>query len=113
MRCLTLIFLFFLPLSILGQELYEIPYKSVTKEILKDEQFFHYEDDNRVYLCFKPNLVKSILVRTIVHGRILVSKRYSITEFSNIFEYRKIGIPLILHIVVNEYTYVIKVNPKK
>lgn len=113
MRYLILIFLFSLPLITLSQGFYEIPYKSVTKEILKDEQFFHYEDDNRVYLYFKPSLVKSILVRTIVHSRILVSKRYSITEFNNIFEYRKIGIPLILHIVVNGYTYVIKVNPKK
>lgn len=93
-------------------EVYKLPYESVTKEVLSKEQFFYYEDDYRVYLYFKPTLVRQFYINTLVHGRRVFVKGYRVTEFNNIFEYKKIGIGLVLHIVVNGRTYVVKVDPK-
>lgn len=91
-------------------DIYNLPHKSVTKELLKNEQFNYYEDEYRVYLYFKPTLVDHFYINTLVHGRRIFTKGYRVSQFNNFFEYKKIGIKLILHVVVNGYTYVINVE---
>jgi hypothetical protein len=88
------------------------PYDCVTKEIIREEQFFSYDDDYRVYLSFKPSLVKNATILFYVNGYLKQAKEARINEYSNMFEIKKQEFEMLVIVIIKEYRYSIKVDSK-
>jgi hypothetical protein len=90
----------------------EIPYKSVTKEILKEEQIFYYEDEYRIYFYFKPTLVSVAIVTLYIKGIPIRRQMVRISKYNNRFEIKKQNIEGTIVIFIKDANYIIQIKKK-
>jgi hypothetical protein len=88
----------------------ELLYKSVTKELIKQEQFNYYEDEYRVYIWFKPSLVKHATVIIYVNGIPVKQQSIRVTQYNNRFEIKKQKLLGMLVVYVGNDTYIVNVK---
>jgi hypothetical protein len=86
------------------------PYESLTRELIKEEQFYYYEDDYRVYVWFKPSLVEEVFVIIYVNGIAINQQRIKITENNNNFEIIKKNIECTMLIFIEDFNYILFIN---
>lgn len=90
--------------------MYDIPYKSLTKELLIIEQFYYYSDDYRYYIYFKPTLVKEAYIEIVVKGYITSRYKVRVNQFNNIFELKRFGLTYMVFITVNDHLYILNIE---
>jgi hypothetical protein len=90
----------------------KIPYESVTKEIIKKEQLFYYEDEYRVYFYFKPSLVDRAMVTLYIKDIPIRQQIIRISDYNSRFEIKKQNIEGTVIIFIRDANYIIPIKKK-
>jgi hypothetical protein len=106
---LILLFLCFNSFSQETNSIYELPYKSVAKKLLIDEQISSYNDDYHTYVYFKPTLVNRATITIIAHGRAVYSKVVKVDNFNNIFELKRKDAKYIILVEIEGYIHILEI----
>lgn len=92
---------------------YELPYKSVTKQLVRDEQFSYYCDDNFVYMYFKPSLVSEVQISTYVNGILTSIIKYKVRPHSDILEGRRRQYDVLMIVTIRDEVYFVRVPARE